>query len=261
MGKIKRYASFLFLPLFVVFTYVFMYVPIVVLVVYSFNKSSLPYMWTSFSVDWYRTLFYSSAILDAFKNSMLVAFGAVVLSLLMSVLLVVGLVELRIERLLTMFYGTLIFPEIVLGVSLLSIFVFFSVPLGIVTLIVGHTLFGLAYSVPIIYSRYKEINKYFIEASMDLGATPTQTFFRITLPMLKPALFVSGLLVFIISLDDFLIAFFCSSVSSQTLSLYIFSMLRSGVSPVVNALSTIMLLVTSVVVLVLSSINNRIRIF
>jgi len=143
-------------------------------------------------------------------------------------------------------------PEIVLAVGLLSLFSFFSVSLGATTLIVGHTLLGLGYVIPILHGRFAEMDANLIEASYDLGATQRQTFFKIVLPLLSPALIAAGLLVFIISLDDFIISFFCAGASVQTLPLYIFTVIRTGASPMINALSTIMLLVSSVLVLALS---------
>jgi spermidine/putrescine transport system permease protein len=131
------------------------------------------------------------------------------------------------------------------------------VPLGLTTLIVGHTLVGLGFVVPIVYNRFAEIDQRLIEASLDLGATYWQTFFKIVLPLLRPALIAAGLLVFIISLDDFLVAFFCASADSQTLSLYIFSMVRAGLSPLVNALSTFLLLVSCLFVLLFSLISQK----
>ena len=257
----KSMLSYIRLPLYVAAFYLFLYVPIIVLICFSFNKSSLSYVWESFSIYWYKELFHSLAIWRALKTSIIVACSSVFLSLVMSVLLVIYMVQKGFEKILIIYYGTLLFPEIVLGVGLLSMFMFFSVPLGITTLIAGHTVLGLSYAVPIIYARYKEISAHLIEASLDLGATYMQTFFKITLPLLRPAIFAAGLLVFIISFDEFLISFFCSDASSQTLTLYIFSMIYAGVSPVVNALSTCMLLVTSIIVLFLSSINIRTRIF
>ena len=148
-------------------------------------------------------------------------------------------------------------PEIVLAVGLLSFFSFFAVPLGATTLIVGHTLLGLGYVIPILHARFIELDESLIEASYDLGATQRQTFFSIVLPLLMPALVASGLLVFIISLDDFIISFFCAGASVQTLPLYIFAVIRTGASPMINALSTIMLIFSSLFVLLFSFLHIR----
>ena len=125
------------------------------------------------------------------------------------------------------------------------------------TVIVAHTLLGLAYSVPLLHARLSELDENVIEASMDLGATPWQTFVRIVFPFLRPALLSAGLLAWIVSFDDFLIAFFCTGGSSQTLPLYIYAMVRVGVSPVINALSVLMLVLSCLLVLIYSSIKFK----
>jgi len=140
---------------------------------------------------------------------------------------------------------------------LLAIFSWLVIPLGLSALIVGHTLLGLGFVVPMIHARYSELDKSLLEASADLGASTVQTFFKVILPFLYPALVSAALLVFIISLDDFLIAFFCAGPTSQTLSLYIFALIRSGVSPVVNALSMFMLGVSTLLVLIYSYVSKK----
>jgi spermidine/putrescine transport system permease protein len=158
---------------------------------------------------------------------------------------------------LILFYGTLAAPEIVLAVGLLSFFSLCSVPLGFTTLVAAHTLMGLGYVVPILYDSYAELDYSVVEASMDLGATKFQTYRWVVLPILRPALAAAALLVFIISLDDFMISFFCSGASTQTLPMYIFSMIRSGTTPVVNAVSTVLLLLSSMLVLFFSSLKIK----
>jgi len=247
------------LPTFVGLAYLFLYIPIIVLVVLSFNAVALNLGWQGFSLQWYYELFTSAEIWQALTNSLVVAFCAVALSLLMSVVLVCYGSPL-LHSIRWFFYGTLIVPEVVLAVSLLSVFSFLSIPLGLTTLIVSHVLLGLGYTVPIVYARYISLDNRLLEASLDLGATPTQTFFKITLPLLAPALLASSLLVFIISLDDFILSFFCSGATAQTLPMFIFSVIRSGSSPVVNALSTVMLMISSVLVFIFCALQARTRI-
>ena len=247
----------LILPLWVALTYLFLYIPLFVLAIFSFNNQMFPYQWVGFTWKWYQELLISSEILHATKNSLIVGCMAVVLSLTLSLLFVIWTTRNKHAGLMAIFYPNLVVPEIILAVGLLSFFIFFNVPFGLVTLIVGHTLLGLGYAIPIIYQRFQSLDQRMIEASLSLGATHRQTFFKIVLPLLTPALVAAGLLVFILSLDDFLIAFFCAGSTAQTLSLYIFSMIRSGVSPVVNALATVMLLVSSLLVMIFSSIKTR----
>ena len=252
--------SKLLLPLWVATAYLFLYIPLFVLVIFSFNKTAFPYRWAGFSWCWYQDLFASSALWDAVYNSVIVGLSAVTLSLIIGLLFVMWIVQRKSDYFLTLFYPNLIVPEIVLAVGLLSFFIFFHIPLGLNTLVVAHTLLGLGYTIPILHASFVAFDPRLIEASLDLGATSTQTFFKVVLPILRPALF-AGLLVFILSLDDFLIAFFCAGSDAQTLSLYIFSMIRSGVSPEVNALATLMIIISSVLVMVYSSLQVRDRIW
>jgi len=259
--ELRRRISPYILPFFVSLVYLALYAPIIVLIVFSFNKNPLSFKWHGFTFEWYRELFSSVEIVQALKNSLIVAFSSVFLSITMALFYVFYGTSSFLHRLMLLFYGSLIAPEIVLAVCLLSIFTFFSIPLGITTLIVGHTLIGLAYVVPIIKTRYQEMDYRLIEASMDLGATESQTFYKIVIPILSPAIISAALLVLIVSLDDFLISFFCAGASTLTLPMYIFSEVRSGATPVVNALSTLLLVVSTLLILILTSLKLRTRIF
>jgi len=252
----KSYGTY-FLPIMVSGFYLFLYIPIFVLVLFSFNDNAFTCTWTFFTTHWYHDLFVSTEVWHALKNSLVIAFTTVFLSLTIGSTLVFFGSRDVVRRLQILFYGSLAMPEIVLAVGLLSLFSFFAIPLGSMTLIVGHTLLGLGYVIPIVYGRFIELDESLIEASYDLGATQRQTFFSIVLPLLMPALIASGLLVFIISLDDFIISFFCAGASVQTLPLYIFAVIRTGASPMINALSTIMLLFSSFFVLLLSWLHIR----
>ena len=208
-------------------------------------------------MTWYHQLWESVEVWDALRNSCIVAISSVVLSIVSGLLFVVFSAGTWLEKMLLVFYGSLAAPEIVLAVGLLSFFSFFSVPLGLTTLIAGHTLIGLGYIVPLLHSRFHEHNYAQTEASLDLGADYRTTFFRIILPLLSPALVAGALLTFILSFDDFIISFFCTGGTTQTLPLYFFSVIRSGASPIINALSSIFLLVSSIVVLLFSSLKIR----
>lgn len=237
--------------------YLFLYIPILILVVFSFNKNALTHDWTGFTMQWYYDLFASEEMWQALKNSFFIASVSVFLSLAIGAMMIFFGTRRMVDRLQLLFYGNLAMPEIVLAVGLLSLFVLFSIPLGATTLIAGHTLLGLGYVVPILYARFVELDKSLIEASYDLGATQRQTFFLVVLPLLSPALIASGLLAFIISLDDFVISFFCAGASVQTLPLYIFSVIRSGSTPMVNALSTVLLVGSSLLVILFSLLQAK----
>lgn len=241
--------------------YIFLYTPIFVLVLFSFNSIAFPYRWVSFSTQWYYELWQSTEIWQAAKNSLIVATYSAGFSLFLGLLWIFYGAQSKMRRFDLIFYINLMLPEIILALGLLMLFTFFGIPLGLVTLIAGHTVLGLGYAIPILSTRFEELEYSIIEASLDLGATLNQTFRRIIIPVLMPALVAAGLLVFIISLDDFLISFFCAGGTAQTLSLYIFAMIRSGVSPTINALSTILLLISSGIVLLFSLLKVRSRIF
>lgn len=259
MKKILQ-SSFL-LPFVIGLTYFFLYLPIIVLVLLSFNSVDSSLGWESFSFRWYQELFESVEIWEALHNSLVVAGSAVCLSVIISIFLVFYGSRTFLGKYFTFFYGSLIIPEVVLAVGLLSIFGFFHIPLGFTTLIVAHTLIGLGYVIPIVHSQYMALDYRLTEASLDLGATQVQTFFKIILPLLMPALVAASLLVFIISLDDFILAFFCSGASIETLPVLIYSVIRTGSTPMINALSTIMLLVSSVLVLIFCSLRTKTKVF
>jgi len=243
-------------------TYLFLWVPIVVLLVFSFNEESFPSPWKGFTLQWYAELIDSIYLWKAFMNSLIVALSATCISVLMGIFLIFFAAQGgRVGRYLNLFYGSLIIPETVLAVSLLGFFSLVSISLGLTTLIIGHTVLGLGFVIPMVYARFQDLDSRLTEASLVLGATPLQTFFKVTLPMLRPSLITSALLVFIISFDDFILTYFCAGSSVQTLSLYILSMIRSGISPVVNALSALLLFMSSLMALVYFQLSSRSKIF
>lgn len=253
----RQAMSHYFFSLFISCVYLFLYVPIIVLVLFSFNDNEFTFSWTRLTTRWYSELFSSVEVWVALKNSLLVAGSAVTLSLGMAFFLVFYASDKYRKRIPLFFSANLAMPEIVLAIGMLAFFSFFSIPLGLPTLIVGHTLIGLGYVVPIVYDRYRDVSRRYAEASLDLGATMTQTMYRVMLPMIRPSLIAAGLLVFIVSFDDFIIAFFCAGASAQTLPLFIFSLIRTGASPVVSALSVLLLGASSLLVLIFSSFQVK----
>lgn len=254
MYKTKSWKK-LALPAFMVCLFLFLYIPIIVLVIFSFNKTGSSYRWEGFSTTWYVQLFQSIEVWQALKNSLIIAISAVILSLTMAVALTYF--GRRVNSINFWFYGTLAIPEVVMAVGLIGFFSLLFLSFGYLTLIVGHTLLGLGYAVPMVQARFNELDKFLEEASLDLGATRLQTFFRITLPLLSPALVAAALLIFVISFDDFIIAFFCAGASTQTLPLYIFSVVRIGGSPMINALSTLLLCFSSLLILIIALLRVR----
>ncbi|MCK4264899.1 ABC transporter permease [Candidatus Babeliales bacterium] len=240
-------------PLFVICAYLFLYIPVFVLIFFSFSSASLlAVKWAGFSLKWYKNIFIYPEILKALNVSLIVAFVSTILSIAMGTAFVFATKWWKSAILDKIFYANVILPDIILAVGLLSLFAFFQVPLGYVTLIAGHTLIGLGFVIPIVRSRFKEIDPILTEASSDLGATQAETFWKIILPLLTPSIVASSLLVFTLSLDDFFIAYFCSGAKIQTLSIYVFSKIREGLDPTINALSTCMLAISSLFVIILS---------
>ena len=246
----------------VILTYLFLYAPIVVLIAFSFNSKSFPAPWDSFTFHWYKELFHSQALWHAFSNSLIIALSSTFISLMMGVLLIFFRASGgRVGKFLSLYYGNLIVPETVLAVGLLGYFTMLGVPLGMPTLIAAHTVLGLGFVIPVLYSRYQNLDPRLVEASLDLGASPLQTFFKITLPLLRPSMIATGLLIFIISFDDFILSYFCAGAKIQTLSLYLLAVIRSGLTPVVNALSAVLFLFSCGLVMLFFSPKIRTRIF
>lgn len=242
-------------PFFVYATYLFLYVPVFVIAMFSFNQSRYSVSWEGFSLKWYFALFSSPEILDALYVSLVVAICSMLLSILIGTSLVIASKWWRPWLAYVLFYPNIVLPDIALAIGILSIFAFFKIPLGYGSLIAGHTLIGLGFVVPIVRSRFVELDPLLTEASLDLGATNAQTFWRILIPLLRPSLLASALIVFTLSLDDFLIAFFCSSPKVQTLSIYVYSQMKEAVDPSINAISVLLLTFSSIVALVLCSMK------
>ncbi|HBL98553.1 TPA: spermidine/putrescine ABC transporter permease [Candidatus Dependentiae bacterium] len=248
--------------LWVVGAFFLLFLPIVIFLIFSFNNAPFPSPWRGWTLRWYRELFSSTEIWHALTNSLIISFSAVFLSVIMGVFLVfLAMQGGRIRFILSHFYANLVLPEIVLAVGLLALFTALGMPLGMPTLIIAHTVLGLGYVVPLVHARYEELDYRLTEAALDLGATPLRVFSTVTLPLLQPTLMASAIMVFIVSFDDFVFAYFCSGSSFQTLPIYILSMLRTGVSPVVNALSTVLLIFCSLLIVVYSSFKTKIRMF
>ncbi len=242
-------------------SYLFLYIPLCILVIFSFNSKIFPAPWQNFTFSWYYQLFTAKELWASFLNSLIISTTSTFLSLFMGVFLIFFKTHGgKMRKTMPLFYGNLIIPETMIAISLMSYFSFFNIELGMSTLIVSHIVLGLGFVIPILYIRYLQLDPTFNEASYSLGATPFQTFFRITIPLLKPTLIAVGFLIFILSFDDFIFSIFCAGTSIQTLSLYILSMLRSGVSPILNALSAILLLFSTIFVTFFFSSKTRTRI-
>ena len=247
IGKIPDRALFLFAGL----IYAFLYAPILVLMFFSFNSSRSTQVWTGFSTQWYGELLRDDSVLAAFKNSMIVGVSATAIATVIGTFTALALSRHRFRGKTfadTAVYAATVMPEIVVGVSLLVFFVAIQFPLGITTIVIAHVAFTISFVTIVVRARLSGMDGSMEEAAQDLGASPVQTFLRVTLPLILPGVMAGALLAFTLSFDDFVITFFISGVGSSTLPLKIYSMIKFGVSPVINALSTVVLVATMVLI-------------
>ncbi len=231
--------------LFVILVLLFNYLPIIVVVVYSFNASKYS-NWAGFSLQWYEKLFRNSQILRSLNNSLILAFSSCGLSILIGTAGAVGMARSRFRTqglLENVSMIPMMMPEIILGMAYLAFFSIIRIPFGILTLIIAHTTFCIPYIFINVQSRLIGLDPAYVEAARDLGASPTRAFYDVTLPLITPAILSGALLSFAMSMDDVVISFFVTGTTSNTLPLQVYSMLKMGVTPEVNALCTLMLLV------------------
>ncbi len=238
------------LAVFVGAIFAFLYVPIIVLIVLSFNQSKFASVWTGFSTRWYEKLIHNSSMLEALQNTLIVALTATALSVVIGTLLAFGLERYtRSATLGSVIYLPLLIPDVVTGIGLLSFFSAIVLPLGTVTIIIAHSVWGIAFATAIIGTRVRGIDRSLEEASLDLGVREVRTFMRITLPLITPGIVAAALVVFTLSIDEFIIAFFTSG-QTVTFPIKIYSMIKFGVTPEINAVATIMLVVSIILMLI-----------
>lgn len=255
--------------------FVFLYLPIGLIFIYSFNGNALNMMiWSGFSLDWYRSIFgmannladnvqyieSTDQLLGALRTSLSVALITALISTVIGTLTALALARFRFR--LQGFYRMLLFmpmmmPDVVLGISLLIFFVNIGIPLGKVSIIIGHCSFLVSYVFIVVSARLAGMDTRLEEASADLGASPWYTFRRITLPMILPGVIGGALLSFIISMDDLVITYFISGVDSTTLPVYIYGMIRRGIKPEINAIATLLILASLLIAAVGLYLRNR----
>ena len=224
--------------------YLFLYLPIGVLVVYSFNASKNPYTWGGFSWQWYAKLWQNEALLGAALNSLLLAVSAAALSTLIGTLTAIALHRYRFrgKRVLNgMLFVVMMSPDIVLAISLLALFILLGVQLGYLSLLLAHITFCLPFVVVTVYSRLSGFNPQILEAARDLGASELRTILTVLVPIIFPAVLAGWLLGFTLSLDDVVVSMFVTGPTFEVLPLRIYSMVRLGLKPEVNALAAVLL--------------------
>lgn len=234
--------------LYIILFYTFIYIPIAVSIVFSFNDQKKNTSWQGFTLDWWQQLFADSDIWQVVLNTLIVALVSTAFATVIGTLGAVGMVrhEFKGKQLLnSAVYVPIVIPEIVLAVALLCIYIKIDFPLGLWSIILGHTTLTLPFVVINVKSRLAGYDKSLEEAAMDLGANQRQTFFKVTLPMILPGILSGSFLAFTLSLDDLAISNFVTGIKSTTLPLEIQSMLRSGISPEINALTTLIMLIVA----------------
>ena len=237
----------------------FLYLPIILIIVYSFNASKISSVWSGFSLAWYQTLFKDSAMFEALFNSIFLAFSASILAAAIGTLAAVGFTKIKPRGKKTIEYISalpLMIPEIILGMVFMAFFSLIGLPFGMTTLILAHTAFCIPYNYMLVNARLTDMDQSLFEAARDLGASEFRVFFDITLPLLLPAVLSGMLLSFAMSFDDVIISLFVTGVNVNTLPIKIYTQIKTGVTPEINALCTIILGVT-LLLLFFSALANR----
>lgn len=235
--KLKRFYLFL--------VFAFLYAPIVFLMVFSFNDSRLKSSWNGFTLKWYQELFQNSEILSSFYNSLLVAVLATIVATILGTLAAIGIYYMKNWKkniALNVNYIPVLNPDIVTAISLMILYKVLSMETGFLTVLISHIMFTTPYVVLAVLPKLKQMSKSLPEAAMDLGATPMYTLRKIILPEISSGIFSGAILVFTLSLDDFVVSYFTTGNGFTTLSVTIFGMAKKGINPAINALSTLMFL-------------------
>ena len=265
--------------------FAFLYLPILILIIYSFNTSRSNAVWRGFTLDWYRSLFAGAGVIvlgsaqgtanisdaglwEAVNNSLLIAAISTLLATIFGTMIALALERFRFpgrRTLEALLFLPIIIPEITMGISLLVFFTLvfrlvenligIRLTLGLPTVIIGHIAFNISFVTITVRARLAELDPALEEVALDLGANEWRTFWRIILPLIWPGIFSAALLAFTLSLDDFVISFFTSGVGSTTLPLFVYGMIKFTVTPAINAISTLMLLVS--LLLVVSSLTIK----
>jgi putrescine transport system permease protein len=240
----------------IVFGFAFLYIPILILVIYSFNESKLVTVWGGFSTKWYAGLLENEQLMDAAWTTLRVAFISASMATVLGTMAALVLVRMGRFRGRTLFSGMifapLVMPEVITGLSLLLLFVAINFDRGFWTIVLAHATFTMCFAAVVVQARLTDFDQSVEEAAMDLGASPVATFFQVTLPIIAPSVVSAWLLAFTLSLDDLVIASFTTGPSATTLPMKIYSQVRLGVTPEINAISTIMIAFVTVGVLIAS---------
>lgn len=239
--------------------YLFLYLPIVILVIFSFNASQYATAWRGFTLKWYATLFADQAIGSALQNTLIVAGVSTLISTVFGTMVALAMERYNFWGKLafdSLLYLPIIIPDIAMAVMLLLFFVLTKIQLGLITIIISHVAFNISFVAVVVRARLAYFDISLEEAAQDLYANEWQTFRRVTLPLIMPGILGGALLAFTLSIDDFVITFFTSGPGSTTLPLRIYSMVKLGVTPEINALSSLMMVISMALVMLSLSLQR-----
>lgn len=242
--------------------YAFLHAPMLVLVAFSFNDSKFSASWEGFTLQWYQRLLERQDILDALQNSLIVGGISTAVATLLGTLLALGLARHRFSgraALESLLYVPVVTPEIVVGISLLILFVFLKMTLGLATIVIAHVAFNISFVTVVVRARLEGMDESLEEAAMILGADELTTFWKVTVPQLWPGILSGALLAFTMSFDDFVITSLVSGPGSSTLPIVVYSMVRKNIEPSINAISTLILVVTAVLIWASDRLNRGTR--
>ncbi len=240
-------------------TFAFLYIPIAVLIALSFNKAGLPTAWSGFSLEWYGKLASNPKILASAWNSVIVATISTLIATVLGTLLALGVARAKPSPARdALLFAPMIVPDIVLAIALLSFFTLLKFSLGLHSIILAHVVFNIAFVCAVVRARLKGFDWSLTEVSRDLGAGHLLTFRKITLPLILPSVIAAALLAFTLSIDEFIIAYFTAGAgqASTTLPMQIYAMIRFGVTPEINAMASIVMLVSFALVLLAQRLNR-----
>ncbi len=252
--------EFQFSNLYLIIMLCLMYLPILVIIVFSFNQSKLPNEWDGFSLDWYRQLFRDRSMVEALRNTLVLGFLSSGAAAIIGTLGAVGMRKSTLPGRGAVEYIALLpmmTPEIIMGMVSLTFFSLLSLPFGMLTLFIAHTAFCIPYVYMQVKARLVGLDPSFLEAARDLGASESRAFFDVTLPLIAPAIVSGTLLAFAMSIDDVIISVFVTGANTNTLPIKIYTMLKTGVTPKINALCTLMFGATLLIVIASVLIGRR----
>ncbi|MBM5571964.1 MULTISPECIES: ABC transporter permease [Deefgea] len=237
-----------------IFVYGFLYVPLIIVVAYSFNDSKLNAEWVGFTFKWYALLMNNEQMLVAARNSLLIALVSSFFATVLGTLAGLAMHKYKLRLLPVLVLTPIAIPEILMGVALLIFFVMLNLTLGLLSVTLAHIAFCIGFVAIVVRSRLQGMDDSLVEAARDLGATPVQAFRLVTMPLIMPGIIAGALMAFTLSIDDFVITFFTAGAGASTLPLQIYSMIRIAVTPEVNAISTLLMLLTLGLILLASKV-------